>query len=115
MAAVPGSRGRASRTAPGKQPGLVLYVVGGALISAVFVLPLLWEALRSLQPESVVTTAPSPKTFGHLTFANYHILLSGQDDIIRNVANSLIVAIGAALLTALVATLAGYGFALFRF
>src|ERR1700722_890598 len=115
MAAVPGSNGRPGRGALGKQPGLVLYVVGGVLISAVFVVPLLWEALRSLQPESVVTTAPTAKTFGHLTFANYHILLSGQDDIIRNVANSLIIAVGTALLTALVATLAGYGFALFKF
>ena len=55
------------------------------------------------------------ETFSHLTFANYQALLSGQDDIIRNVINSLIVAVLAALLTALVATLAGYGFALFRF
>jgi multiple sugar transport system permease protein len=91
------------------------YLLGGAMISAVFVVPLLWEAFRSLQPESVVTTAPSGQTFDHLTFANYSTLLSGQDDILRNVINSLIVAVAAALLTALVATLAGYGFALFRF
>ena len=55
------------------------------------------------------------KTFSHLTFANYKALLSGQDDIIRNVINSLIVAVLPRLLTALVATLAGYGFALFKF
>jgi multiple sugar transport system permease protein len=90
-------------------------VPAGIVISAVFVAPLLWEAFRSLQPKSVVTTAPSGATFGHLTFGNYAALLSGQDDIIRNVVNSLIVSVAAALLTALVATLAGYGFALFRF
>jgi len=98
-----------------KQSGTALYWLGGLAISAVFIAPLLWEGLRSLQPESVVTTAPSAKTFGNLTFANYQTLLSGQDDILRNVINSLIVAIAAAALTALVATLAGYGFALFRF
>jgi multiple sugar transport system permease protein len=93
----------------------ILYWTGGSIISAIFVLPLAWETLRSFQPESVVTNAPSSSTFGHLSLSNYHLLLGGQDDILRNVINSLIVAVAAALLTALVATLAGYGFALFRF
>ena len=95
--------------------GFGWYVLGGILISAVFVVPLLWEVFRSLQPESAVSAAPSAKTFSHLTFGNYQVLLSGQDDILRNVTNSLIVAVAAALLTALVSMLAGYGFAMFRF
>jgi multiple sugar transport system permease protein len=111
-----GSAGRAARDLAGRRgQGFGWYVLGGIAISAVFVVPLLWEVFRSLQPESAVSAAPSAKTFSHLTFANYQALLSGQDDIIRNVTNSLIVAVAAALLTALVATLAGYGFALFRF
>jgi multiple sugar transport system permease protein len=98
-----------------KHSGLGWYIAGGIVISAVFVGPLLWEVLRSFQPESVVTQAPSASTFGHLTFANYRALLSGQDDIIRNVLNSLIVAVVTAVLTALVSLLAGYGFGMFRF
>jgi len=106
---------------PGQGPGrrarrgTVLFIVAGILISVVFVVPLLWEMFRSLQPESTVTQAPSAATFGHLTFANYRTLLSGQDDILRNVVNSLIVAVLTAVLTAAVSTLAGYGFGLFRF
>jgi multiple sugar transport system permease protein len=95
--------------------GLGWYLVAGVLISAVFVVPLAWEVLRSLQPESAVTSPPSTGSFGHLTIANYQALLSGSDDIIRNVVNSLIVAILTAVLTAAVATLAGYGFGQFRF
>jgi multiple sugar transport system permease protein len=91
------------------------YIAAGIAVSAVFVVPLAWEVFRSLQPESAVTTAPSGQSFTHLTFANYRTLLSGQDDIIRNVMNSLIVAVLAAVVTSLVAVLAGYGFALFRF
>ena len=34
---------------------LAWYIAGGVAISAVFVVPLLWEVLRSLQPESAVT------------------------------------------------------------
>ncbi len=102
----PARRGRAA---------FAWYLVAGAAISAVFVVPLAWEVFRSLQPESAVTAPPSTATFGHLTFANYRTLLSGQDDIIRNVVNSLIVGVLTAVLTSLVALLAGYGFALFRF
>jgi multiple sugar transport system permease protein len=108
----PGPRSRPGH--PGRV-AFVWYLAAGAAISAVFVLPLLWEIFRSLQPESAVIAPPSAATFGHLTFANYRTLLSGQDDIIRNVMNSLIVGVLTAVLTSLVALLAGYGFALFRF
>jgi len=91
------------------------YLIAGTLVSAVFVVPLGWEVIRSLQPESAVIAAPSSASFSHLGIANYQALLSGSDDILRNVINSLIVAVLTAILTALVATLAGYGFALFRF
>jgi multiple sugar transport system permease protein len=111
--------GRVARDARGSggraRSGLAVFIVGGILISAVFVLPLLWETFRSLQPESTVSNPPSAASFGHLTFANYRALLSGQDNILRNVVNSLIVGVLTALLTAAVSTLAGYGFGLFRF
>ncbi|MDX6393671.1 MAG: multiple sugar transport system permease protein [Streptosporangiaceae bacterium] len=110
--APPVPRSRAGH--PGRV-AFVWYLAAGAAISAVFVLPLLWEIFRSLQPESAVIAPPSAATFGHLTFANYRTLLSGQDDIIRNVMNSLIVGVLTATATSLVALLAGYGFALFRF
>jgi multiple sugar transport system permease protein len=114
----PGGRaGAAGQRRGGRQAsgGVALYIVAGVLISAVFVVPLLWEMFRSLQPESTVTNPPSAASFSHLTFANYTQLLSGQDDIIRNVINSLIVAVLTAVLTAVVSTMAGYGFGLFKF
>jgi multiple sugar transport system permease protein len=95
--------------------GGLLYLAAGLGVSAVFVVPLLWEIFRSLQPETTVTQPPSAESFSHLTVANYQALLSGQDDIIRNVLNSLIVAVLTAAVTAVVATLAGHGFAQFRF
>ena len=91
------------------------YIVAGVTISLVFVLPLAWEVLRSFQPESAISSAPSGQSFGHLTFENYKTLLSGQDDILRNVINSLIVSVLAAILTSVVSLFAGFGFALFRF
>ena len=92
-----------------------LYVVAGCLISAVFVLPLAWEILRSLQSSSAITSPPSAASFSGLGLGNYRALLTGSNDIIRNVVNSLIVAVATSMITAVVATLAGYGFGRFRF
>ena len=110
-------RSRAGRRpSAGEEPGgRFWFILAGILISLVFVLPLGWEILRSFQPESAISSAPSGASFGHLTLGNYRTLLSGQDDIIRNVVNSLVVSVLATALTSVVATLAGYGFGLFKF
>jgi multiple sugar transport system permease protein len=91
------------------------YIAAGIAISVVFAGPLCWEIYRSLEPDSFLTAPPSAADLSHLGLANYRTLLSGGDDIIRNVLNSLIVAVGTAVLTAVVATLAGYGFGRLRF
>ena len=108
--AVPRKRQRRNGGSP-----LWLYLVVGSLVSAIFVVPLMWEIFRSFQPALAVSSPPSAATFGHLTLENYRSLLTGSDDIIRNVVNSIIVAVLTAVLTAVVATLAGYGFGRFRF
>jgi multiple sugar transport system permease protein len=94
--------------------GFLLYFTGGTLASLLFLLPLAWAVLRSFMPDSLVTSAPSAHDFKHLTTQNYSGLISAND-ILHYVANSLMVAVGTALLTAVVATMAGYGFARFRF
>ncbi len=98
----------------GKQRGVVLYLIAGAMISAIFVVPLLWEVLRSFQAPGAIISPPSLKSFSNLGLHNYAELLS-SDDILRNVMNSLIVAVATSAITAIVATLAGYGFGRFKF
>src|SRR5215467_4312040 len=105
MAAPRGGAVRRDRARSTRHRGaLVWYLIAGACVSAVFVVPLAWEVLRSLQPESAVTNAPSAHSFSHLGFGNYQALLSGQqrhergdhgndqavDDIADDVVNSLI-------------------------
>jgi multiple sugar transport system permease protein len=92
----------------------VLYAVGGGGAFLVFTVPLVWALLRSLQPNAVIVAAPDPATFLHLTLDNFRALLSGPDDLLGAVANSLVVAVGTAALTTVLATAAGYGFARFR-
>jgi multiple sugar transport system permease protein len=94
--------------------GFLLYFTAGTLASLLFLLPLAWGVARSFMPSTLVISAPSSSDFKHLTTENYSGLISAND-ILHYVGNSLLVAGGTALLTAVVATMAGYGFARFRF
>ena len=108
------SAGAKPRPTRRDRAGFWLYFTGGMLASIVFLAPLIWGVLRSFMPSSLVTQAPSGSDFKHLTTQNYSGLISAND-ILHYVGNSLLVACGTALLTAIVATMAGYGFARFRF
>ena len=96
------------------QVKIVLYVLAGVLSFVVFLVPLAWALLRSMQPGEVITAAPDSSTFFDLTLDNF-TSLSGIGSIPRSIVNSLIVSIGTALLTTALATAAGYGFGRFRF
>lgn len=93
---------------------VVLYVLAAVLSLVVFVVPLVWALLRSLQPNAVITAAPDRSTFFDLTPDNFRNI-SDIGSIPRAIGNSLIVSIGTAVLTAALATAAGYGFGRFRF
>jgi multiple sugar transport system permease protein len=92
----------------------VLYLIAAVLSVLIFVVPLAWALLRSLQPNAVITAAPDHATFFNLTFDNFRNL-GHVGNIARAAGNSLIVSTGTAVLTAVLATLAGYGFGRFRF
>jgi multiple sugar transport system permease protein len=96
-----------------RRAGLAAYLTLGTVASIVFVLPLAWAVFRSLLPSTLVTSAPSTADVHHLTFANYSGLIHGG--ILHYALNSLMVAAMTAAATAVVATMAGYGFARFRF
>ena len=92
-----------------------IYAIVGTVLGVLFIAPLVWAVLRSFQTETAITSAPTVSDVTHLTITNYQQLISGTIDILHYVANSLIVAVGTAILTAILATAAGYGFGRFRF
>ncbi|HXT88475.1 MAG TPA: carbohydrate ABC transporter permease [Trebonia sp.] len=94
--------------------GFALYLTGGTIAALVFLVPLAWAVIRSFTPNSLVTQPPSGADFSHLTTENYSGIIT-TNDILHYAGNSLLVAVGTGLLTAVIATMAGYGFARFRF
>ena len=95
---------------------LTLYWLGGTLAALVFLVPLLWSILRSFQSnDAIVSATPTLSALTQFTIENFKALFTGDADIVRAVANSLIVSVCTAVLTAVLATLAGYGFGRFHF
>jgi multiple sugar transport system permease protein len=111
--------GAARRSSPSRRahrgPGFWLYLGCGSALAVAWVLPLLWEVVRSLEPPVLATAAPQGADFTHITLSNYRGLLGPSQDVGLNLANSVITAVGTAVLTVLVCTFAGYGLGRFRF
>jgi len=101
---------RTTRPATSEIGGGALYLAAGIALSVIFAAPLIWAVLRSFQPASLIGSPLSSKNFSSLTWGNYSGLATGPTNILRHVWNSLIVASATAVLTAVVATLAGYAF-----
>jgi multiple sugar transport system permease protein len=115
--AAPSTTGLGARTSRNRRESSAkraLYVLAAVISLVVFVVPLLWALMRSFQPNAVITAPPDPATFFHLSFGNFRGITT-FGTIGRAVGNSLVVSVGAAILTTLVATAAGYGFGSFRF
>jgi multiple sugar transport system permease protein len=97
------------------RPAGPLYWIGGVIAALVFLIPLAWAVVRSLLPSSLISAAPSWSDFTHLSLHNYGDVFGAKVHLWRYVFNSVFVAGLAAVLVAVLSTLAGYGFARFRF
>jgi multiple sugar transport system permease protein len=115
MASIAARTGQSPGKATVSRSSTMIYVTTGTVLAILFLLPLVWAVLRSFMPPDEITAAPNARAFSHLTAANYSGLITGSIHILRYVGNSLLVAIGTALLTAVLATLAGYGLGRTRF
>ncbi|GAB2493227.1 carbohydrate ABC transporter permease [Promicromonospora xylanilytica] len=113
------SPGSPERTPGGRGPDRdtrvkrTLYVVGGTLAALVFLVPLGIAFVRAGQPGDVIVAAPDARFFD-LSWVNFQAV-ADQPEVWRGILNSAIVSVSTAVLTAVLATLAGYGFAKFSF
>ncbi|MCJ1705249.1 MULTISPECIES: carbohydrate ABC transporter permease [Rathayibacter] len=102
------------RSTPAARLRTVLYVVLGTLVSVAFVAPVAWSILRSFQPGAQIVAPAAEQSFSNLTLDNYTGLL-GSIGAGTYIVNSLIIALGTAVLSVVVTTLAAYALVLFPF
>lgn len=88
---------------------------GFLLLLILFALfPAVWMFSTSIKPADEVLTIPPKIMADQPTFSNYSRVLF-ESTIPRAFLNSVIVSVGTTLLTLLISTFAGYGFARFKF
>ena len=100
---------------PRRQLGRVAHYVVASIIGLMFLFPVVWTILRSLQTIPAAAAGLGPAMFKGLTFDNYSALQNSGVNIWTYVGNSVIVALATTLLSTIVATLAGYGLARLKF
>lgn len=91
-----------------------IYAVIGSAVCIAFVTPVAWSFFRSLQPGSQIAAPSSEQSFDNLTFENYTGLIAniGAGSYIWN---SLAIALGAAVFSVIITTLAAYALVNFPF
>lgn len=90
------------------------FIAVGILLSLLFVGPLAVAVVRSLQESSQIVQPPNGQSLVGLSLQNY-IAIFTKLPFFQFLANSLIVSLGGAIGNAVIATLAGYGLARFKF
>lgn len=93
------------------------YYTVAVIVALLFLFPLMWALIRSLQGSAAEANPPTFGSLFHLTLQNYTGLLAsgGGSSLWHYAENSLVVAVGTAILVGVVATMAGYGLARLRF
>lgn len=94
-------------------PVLLLGLSSG--LAALFVAPLLWSLLTSLMTPAEASSSPPTYWPSRLTLDGYRRVFSVGEGILHYAGNSAAVAALTVGATVVLATLAGYGFARFRF
>jgi multiple sugar transport system permease protein len=105
----PAPRRRARRALP------FAYYTTAAVLTVLFLFPVVWTALRSLQGPAADAQAPSLRSLTELTLRSYQRLASTGAGMLHYAGNSALVAVGTALGSVVLCTLAGYGFSRLRF
>jgi multiple sugar transport system permease protein len=102
---------RPSRFTATRQLGRTAHYLVACLIAVLFLIPVAWTVLRSVQSLSAAEVGLGPGMFDGLSLESYGVLQSSGVDALVYIGNSLGVALATTALTVLVATLAGYGLA----
>jgi multiple sugar transport system permease protein len=102
-------------TAPAKIARSTGFYAIGSVSLVLFLFPLVWAAITSVKPREEAAASPPTGLPTSISLENYAKLAAYGEGIMTYIGNSVAVALMTVVFTAVVATLAGYGFSRFRF
>lgn len=117
MTTVNGRARRPRRTPPSSRRTLmgIPYHVTGVVLALLFLFPLLWSTLNSFKTPAEASASPPTLWPQQWSGENYSELIANGEGLGQYIGNSLVVALVSVVLTIVIATLGGYGFARFNF
>ncbi|MCP1103521.1 multiple sugar transport system permease protein [Aequitasia blattaphilus] len=93
----------------------ILFFIIGLIVFAVFIFPLYWMIVTALKSQVEIFQIPTPLFPKDLTLEPFKQQLSASGDTLRGFKNSLIIGVGATLISTVLSIPAAYGLARFRF
>lgn len=93
----------------------VAFFFVGLLVFVVFMFPLYWMVVTALKTQTEIFEIPTPLWPRNLTLEPFAEQLSVSGDTLRGFKNSLIISVGATLISTVLSIPASYGLARFRF
>ncbi|MDE7246487.1 MAG: carbohydrate ABC transporter permease [Lachnospiraceae bacterium] len=93
----------------------VAFFFVGLLVFIVFMFPLYWMVVTALKTQTEIFEIPTPLWPRNLTLEPFAEQLSVSGDTLRGFKNSLIISVGATLISTVLSIPASYGLARFRF
>ncbi len=97
-----------------KKSNVVFFFVG-LLVFIIFMFPLYWMVVTALKTQTEIFEIPTPLWPRNLTLEPFAEQLSVSGDTLRGFKNSLIISVGATLISTVLSIPASYGLARFRF
>lgn len=91
----------------------VILIACGAILLALWTIPIAWAVLTSLKDEKEVLAYPPTVVFD-ATLKNFHAVLFGPTNIVANLTSSVVLALATTALTIVIAVPAAYAFARLR-
>ncbi len=90
-------------------------IIIGACIFVVFIFPLYWMLVTALKTQLEIFQIPTPLWPRDLTFEAFEKQLSQSSDTLQGFKNSIIIAVGATVISTVLSIPASYGLARFNF
>ena len=97
------------------EKGNLKFFIIGAIVFVIFIFPLYWMVVTALKTQVEIFQIPTPLWPKNLTLDAFADQFSASSDTLRGFKNSIIIAVGATVISTILSIPAAYGLARFKF